>query len=52
MEELTDEDLLEINGGGGGFTWRRFNQMINDTLSGLWFSSRSFRLVNSIGRRG
>jgi hypothetical protein len=31
MEELTDEELLEING-GGGFTWRGFNRWINDAL--------------------
>jgi hypothetical protein len=31
MDELTAEELLEING-GGGFTWRGFNRWINDAL--------------------
>jgi hypothetical protein len=50
IEELTDEDLLEIN--GGGFTWRDFKTTFNGALSGLLPPNRSSRLVNSIGRRG
>jgi hypothetical protein len=48
MEELTDEDLLEING-GGGFTWRRFNGWINEGLGAL--GAIGLGVVISIGRR-
>jgi hypothetical protein len=34
MDELTDEDLFEING-GGGFTWRGFNRWINSGIRGI-----------------
>jgi len=34
MDELTDEDLLEING-GGGFTWRGFNRWINNAIGAI-----------------
>jgi hypothetical protein len=34
MDELTDEDLLDING-GGGFTWRGFNRWINDAIGAI-----------------
>jgi hypothetical protein len=49
MDELTDEDILDING-GGGFTWRGFNRWINKALGVI--GTIGVGVVISIGEGG